>query len=57
MKNLARRVDVAPNVLTFHCSRLESAQLVQRSRVGREVSIERTEKGHELVELMGPDRV
>jgi hypothetical protein len=57
MTKLARRVGLAPNVLTFHCTRLESARLVQRSRFGRAVSIERTEKGHELIELMAPDRV
>ncbi len=40
---------------TFHVGRLESMGLVRRRRRGQEVTISRTERGDELIALMGRD--
>ncbi|SDM24900.1 Helix-turn-helix domain-containing protein [Nonomuraea jiangxiensis] len=51
MGTLARRVQYAPNVVTYHCDRLESAGLIARRRQGREIYVHRTRRASILVEL------
>ncbi|MBO2446340.1 winged helix-turn-helix transcriptional regulator [Actinomadura barringtoniae] len=51
MGTLARRVQYAPSVVTYHCDRLESAGLIARRRDGREIHVQRTGRGSALVEL------
>ncbi|GAA3569213.1 hypothetical protein GCM10022419_057600 [Nonomuraea rosea] len=48
---LARRVGYAPNVVTYHCNRLESAGLISRHRDGREIYVQRTQRAAALVSL------
>ncbi|SEG76221.1 Helix-turn-helix domain-containing protein [Nonomuraea solani] len=51
MGALARRVKYAPNVVTYHCNRLESAGLISRRREGREIYVHRTDRAAVLVSL------
>ncbi|MFC4013970.1 winged helix-turn-helix domain-containing protein [Nonomuraea purpurea] len=51
MGALARRVRYAPNVVTYHCDRLESAGLISRRRHGREIHVQRTPRASALVGL------
>ncbi|MEV0386666.1 winged helix-turn-helix domain-containing protein [Nonomuraea sp. NPDC050643] len=48
---LARRVKCHPSVITYHCSRLESAGLITRRREGREIYVHRTKRGTALLNL------
>lgn len=52
MTELAHTVHVAPNTLTFHCQRLEEADLLARRRAGKAVLVTRTERGSDLVDLL-----
>ncbi|WP_160150460.1 winged helix-turn-helix domain-containing protein [Nonomuraea solani] len=51
MGALARGLQYAPNTVTYHCDRLESAGLIVRRRQGREIYVERTPRAAILVEL------
>lgn len=51
MGALARRVQYAPNAVTYHCNWLESAGLVLRRREGREIHVQRTPRASALVDL------
>ncbi|GAB2940189.1 winged helix-turn-helix domain-containing protein [Nonomuraea fastidiosa] len=51
MGALARRVGYAPNAVSYHCNRLESAGLISRRRDGREIYVERTPRASVVVDL------
>lgn len=53
MSDLADLVLVAPNTLSFHCRRLEDADLVARRRSGKRIWCVRTPRGTELIDLLG----
>lgn len=52
MGRLARRVNANPSTLTYSCRQLESADLIARERIGREVRIVRTDRGEALLDLL-----
>lgn len=53
MSDLADLVHIAPNTLTFHCRRLEEADLVARRRSGKRIWCVRTPRGTELIDVLG----
>ncbi|MCK2214479.1 winged helix-turn-helix domain-containing protein [Actinomadura sp. ATCC 31491] len=53
MGALARQVAYAPNVISYHCNRLEAAGLISRRREGREIHVRRTERAAVLMGLFG----
>ncbi|GII76302.1 hypothetical protein Sru01_12840 [Sphaerisporangium rufum] len=52
MGRLAEITGNAPNAVTYHCDRLETAGLIERRRSGREVHVHRTDRGDALVGLL-----
>jgi DNA-binding transcriptional ArsR family regulator len=52
MGRLARKVNAKPSTLTYSCRQLETADLITRERVGREVRIVRTARGDALLDLL-----
>ncbi|MEV0613773.1 winged helix-turn-helix domain-containing protein [Nonomuraea sp. NPDC050404] len=48
---LARRIQQAPNMVSYHCDRLESAGLITRMRRGREIYVHRTQRAQILMDL------
>ncbi|CAL9423008.1 hypothetical protein SUDANB95_01884 [Actinosynnema sp. ALI-1.44] len=52
MGRLAHVVGTSPNALSYHARCLEDAGLVLRQREGREVGVERTERGDRLLDLL-----
>ncbi|GII62768.1 hypothetical protein Skr01_28530 [Sphaerisporangium krabiense] len=53
MGRLAEITRHAPNAVTYHCDRLETAGLIHRQRSGREIHVERTDRATALVHLLG----
>ncbi|MFI6294652.1 winged helix-turn-helix domain-containing protein [Nonomuraea sp. NPDC050790] len=51
MGALGRRVQHAPNMVSYHCDRLESAGLITRVRQGREIYVRRTARAQVLIDL------
>jgi DNA-binding transcriptional ArsR family regulator len=54
MGELARLTRLAPSAITYHCERLAAAGLVHREKWGRRVSVSRTSRGTELIDLLIP---
>lgn len=52
MAEVARLLRTTPANATFHCAQLEAAELVARSRHGRQILVERTGAGSELISLL-----
>ncbi|WP_214410645.1 MarR family transcriptional regulator [Sphaerisporangium fuscum] len=52
MGRLAELTHHAPNAITYHCDRLETAGLIVRQRFGREIHVHRTDRGTALVRLL-----
>jgi hypothetical protein len=52
MSQVARRLQQAPNVISYHCDRLESAGLILRHRTGRQIWVHRTDRADALVSLL-----
>jgi DNA-binding MarR family transcriptional regulator len=55
MSEAAAVISATPATATYHVQQLENMGLVQRGRSGKEVTVSRTERGHELITLMGRD--
>ncbi|HEY9522700.1 MAG TPA: hypothetical protein VIR33_05640, partial [Thermopolyspora sp.] len=55
MSRLAKVIQHAPNAVTYHCDRLETAGLILRQRIGREIHVHRTERAVALIDLLGSD--
>jgi DNA-binding transcriptional ArsR family regulator len=53
MSGLAHVIMLAPNAVTYHCGRLETAGLILRQRSGREIHVHRTDRATALVNLFG----
>jgi DNA-binding transcriptional ArsR family regulator len=51
MSRLAKLIQHAPNAVTYHCDRLETAGLIVRQRSGREIHVHRTDRATALVSL------
>jgi DNA-binding MarR family transcriptional regulator len=51
MTRLSVLLQYAPNVVTYHCNRLETAGLVTRQRCGRRIYVQRTDKATALLDL------
>lgn len=49
---LARRLQCAPNTVTYHCTQLESAGLIVRERRGPRVWISLTRRGEQLIDAL-----
>jgi len=56
MAEIASLLRTTPANATFHCQQLEAANLVARRRVGRNVIVERTPLGAELLDLLDRTR-
>ncbi|MFJ6567778.1 winged helix-turn-helix domain-containing protein [Streptomyces sp. NPDC091292] len=52
MSELAARLKCSPANITYHCSQLQDAGLLDRVRRGRNVLLARTERGDALVDLL-----
>ncbi|MFF7203614.1 winged helix-turn-helix domain-containing protein [Streptomyces sp. NPDC008141] len=52
MGELASHLRCSPANITYHCTQLQDAGLLDRERRGRHVVLRRTERGHALVELL-----
>ena len=52
MQELALLLHIAPSTLTYHCGQLVKADLVAREHHGRMVWIFRTNRAHQLLEVM-----
>ena len=52
MGGLAEITGHAPNAVTYHCDRLESAGLINRRRSGREIHVHRTDRATALLQLL-----
>lgn len=50
---IAERLNYAPATVTYHCTRLEAAGLLERTRRGQHVLVCRTARGEELMNLLG----
>ncbi|MTE19740.1 helix-turn-helix domain-containing protein [Streptomyces sp. TRM43335] len=50
---IAARLRYAPATVTYHCTRLEAAGLVERLRCGQHVLVRRTARGEELMDVLG----
>lgn len=50
---IAERLHYAPATVTYHCTRLEAAGLLERLRCGQHVLVRRTDRGEELMNVLG----
>ncbi len=52
VSDLASRLELGPSTVTYHCDHLVNAGLLERARRGREVRLNRTDRGTGLMNLL-----